>query len=708
MKLISLIFFSVLFFFPLYSAEYSTGEIIVKEDGGEESAPVSPFDSFKTESVSEEKFDDPFRHTLADLVQDQVGIDTQVYCANCGAKRLTINGLKGEHTSILIDGLPLHSAVSSFYGVDTVPLLGLADVKVMRGAGASLSNPEAIGGTLNLITANPLDFDTKIRTSFGVDDNLNRQSQNYNFLTGQTHPNKKIGYIIGGSFTRNETWDEDNNRVAELPQREGKSFLFKFRELIGDKSDFNIRAGYSDLEILGGASNPVRPTRVRPIEAGEADFIDGDVENLYIGDPAKITDWINLERLETALTFKHYISDETLLDFKLGHARQEQKAIYQHGFDYAHIDNMFIGDVSISHFFTDSVGLKTGLFIKDERLRSASVSLFDDNSRDIAKDNFNYSSTALYSEFSYLKEDWEMNFSVRADHIDINWLELTNRVKEWVIAPRFNLMHNISEHLTQRFSYGLGYRAPLTFFESGHGNNESGYEVNITDLEKAHSLVYSLSYNTPTGYATLGTHYTHIKNLAYGFEQPNEKILYVNSDGEYDILVNDLLVGYKPHHDWLIEGSVEFFHYQTAYKDRLQTAAIEQRLTLSSNYTSGKFNHVFTVQYVPGRNIGAYGDYSDHFRRRNQASEPILDTSLPKKDQNAPSFFQFDTHFSYQASDDLKVNFSIQNILDYTQTSAGDSPATWHWHFVHHHFDGLHTWGPNAGRQFALGLEYKF
>ncbi|MCR9203352.1 MAG: TonB-dependent receptor [Halobacteriovoraceae bacterium] len=691
---------------------FSVGEILIKEDSSAAKSPIVSTRTFKTESVSQDKFDDPFRQSLSDLVKDQVGVDTQVYCANCGAKRLTINGLKGEHTSILIDGLPLHSAVSSFYGVDSVPLLGLRKVEVMRGAGASLSNPEAIGGTLNLITVDPLDFTSKLRTNFGVNDKSDRQSQNYNFLSGKTSEDKSWGIVIGGSFTRNETWDEDENKVAELPQREGKSFLAKGRWQNSTGGDVSLRVGYSDLEILGGFHNPTKPSRVRPTAAGESDFVNGDVERPFIGDPAKITDWVNLERIETAFTGSQYFGEDTLLEFKAGYARQEQKAIYQHGFDYAHIDNSFVGDLSFTHFLNDTMSVKAGVFGKDERLRSASQSLFEryvpTDPNDIKKDNFDYASKALYTELSYLGEEWEWNFSLRADRIDINWLELTNEIGEWVLAPRFNLLQNINEHLSQRFSYGLGYRAPLTFFESGHGNEENGYEVAITQLEKAHSLVYNLSYNTPEGYVTGGVHYTHLKNMAFGFEQFNQPIKYRNSELDFDILVADLLVGYKIKEHWLIEGSLEMFEYQSAYKRRLPTAAIEKRIGLKSTLDTKEWTHVFSAQYVPSRKLGNYGRYYDHLQRRNQALEPILDSSLPQKDQEAPGFFQFDTHFFYNLREDMKVSLSIQNILDYTQASAGDSPSTWHWHFNHAHYDGLHTWGPNAGRQFSLGFEYQF
>lgn len=74
---------------------------------------------------------------------------------NCGAKRISINGLRGDHTSVLIDGIPLYSAVSSIYGFDAIPMQSVEEIEVRRGAGSALLNPEAIGGSINIVTVNP-------------------------------------------------------------------------------------------------------------------------------------------------------------------------------------------------------------------------------------------------------------------------------------------------------------------------------------------------------------------------------------------------------------------------------------------------------------------------------------------------------------------------------------------------------------------------
>lgn len=695
------------------SEDISVPTVVIDQGSSELNAPLDEYSVFKVEKVSKAKLGEPSRQNLSDVVQDQVGVDSQVYCANCGAKRLTINGLKGEHTSILIDGLPLHSAVSSFYGVDNIPTNGLEDIQVMRGAGASLVNPEAVGGTLNLITVNPLNTPNTYSSSLGVDNRFYGKSTNHSLLYGWRGKNKKFGVLAGGQFTRAEAWDVDKNKVSEFPQRENYSAMAKTRFIVGGKSDYSVRLGHSHQEILGGYHKPSKPSEVRPLATQESDFEDGNTEKEFLGDPEQITDWVEIDRTEMALTSSHYLSPKGTWSLKAGYARQAQQAIYQHGFDYANVDNLFVADSNYKYSPGTNSIYALGVFVKDQRLRSASETLFEQyessDSRDIKKDSFNLNSQALYGQYSYIWEGkLEVDLAVRADRQKIDWLELENVLDETLLSPRVQVLHYLTEHLTQRFSYGLGYRAPLTFFESQHGNNESGYEVDIDQLEKAHSLVYSLSQNTPSYYVTLGAHYTHLQNMAYGYESFNEPIQYRNSSESYDIWVADLLAGYKPYGWWLLEASFEYFDYEGGYKRKLPTAAIEQRFQLKSTVEKGSWKHSLLVNVIGPRNLSEYGSYNEHYLTRNQAAEPTLDTSLELKDQKSPTYLTVDTAISYEVNPALSLSFRINNLFDYTQAGEGDSPSSWHWHFNHAHYDGLHTWGPNTGRQFYLSLGGKF
>ena len=406
-------------------------------------------------------------------------------------------------------------------------------------------------------------------------------------MFGLKSSNKKFGILFGGQYSNADTWDVDNNNVAESPYRENYSFMSKTRFFLGNKNDFSVRVGKSRLKILGGPTNPSKPQRVSPLPAQDTDFPGGNIENVFTGNPEKITDWIQADRTEAALTGTHFLSSSSTLEWKLGYARQKQQSIYQHGFDYANIDNLVVSDVNYQwnrgqyHFFN------FGTSFKIQRLRSTSVTLFeqypDSNPRDIKKDSFDYKSGAFYFQYSYLDADSiEFDAALRVDSINLNWLELNNEIKETVPAPRLQLLVHHTDHLKQRVSYGLGYRAPLTFFESQHGNSERGYQVDIDDFELAHSAVHSISYNTPTYYLTFDVHYTRLLNMAYGFESFNNRIFYRNSEEKFNLWTADFLFGYKPFDWWLIEPSIEFFRYEDRYKRLLPTAAIEERIQLKS------------------------------------------------------------------------------------------------------------------------------
>lgn len=674
--------------------------IVVKKEG-----PYEEFATQKVETVSEQKLKQPTRSTLSDLVKDQVGVESQEYCSNCGAKRLTINGLKAEHTSILVDGLPIYSAVSSFYGVDAIPVNGIEAVEVMRGTGASLTNPEAIGGTINLVTKDPLQFnDQQVSTSFTVDNEVNKSQENHSFMLSLPNSKKNFNLIFGGQHSKQQSWDEDSNNIAESPERENTSLMAKAKWLANDKNEFTFRGAFSDVNIIGGAHNGKRPSRVRPNPASPSDFSEtGNVESTYIGDPLKITDWVSLKRYELQSIWKRHLSNGASFNFNTGAVRQEQRSIYQHGFDYANNDHLFVAD-SYFQFIKGSHLFKIGAFAKDQRLRSSSDFLFSSQGKGLPKDSFNHRSLALYLQDTYLiSEHLEFDFALRGDYLTIRWQELEDEIEDFILAPRFQLKHSLTHHLTQRFSYGLGYRSPLTYFESQHGNNELGYKLDITELEKSHSLVYSLSQNTPSYYITSSAHYTHLQNMAYGFSEAGTEVSYRNTNESYDIWALDLLLGYQFSENFLVELSFEEFLYEDGYTKKLPTAAIERRIQLQSTYTKNRFSFYTNLRWVGGRDLSHFGEYDQHFV--NYQSFPPLVTN--QKNQTSPDFFVLDLSTSYALNKTFTLSAGVNNVFDFTQAGQGDNPSAWHWHFTHAHYDGLHTWGPNRGREWFLQLSAK-
>lgn len=707
----SLVFLSIFIFLSSalgsnFSFAQSLGQtqkvIIESTDHDEFVSPIDEYNTFKTQRVSKRKIKDPQRQTLADVLKDEVGIDSQAYCANCGAKRLTINGLKAEHTSLLIDGLPLFSAISSIYGVDNIPVNGIQDISVMRGAGASLINPEAIGGTIDILTVDPMSGVKSVSTSLSANDRFSLSGQNHNLIYSLPSLDKKWGVVFGAQYAGQETWDEDKNGVAESPQRSNYSGFLKFRFLPNKKNDISLRFGMSELDILGGPVNPVRPSQTPNPQVNTADFLDRDVSKPYIGDPLKITDWINLKRYETALNWKHHLNDRDSLNLKTGWAYQGQDSLYQHGYDYFTNDQIFVTDFSYEKFLSDEHILKVGVFNKIQSFNSDSDFLFNVQGHD--PDRFIHSSMAGYAQFTHLvSHHFEYDLALRADSTYIDWKDLDNKIYETILAPRLQVRHEFNHHLSQRFSYGYGYRTPLTFLESQHGNNENGFVINITDLEKAHSLVYSLSYNTPKYYMTGSAHYTRLNHMAYGYEAMGQPTEYRNTDESYDIWATDFLAGYQLQPDWMLEASLEFFNYERGYKLKLPVAAIENRFQLRSDYRHGPWSHQLALIVVGPRDLSNYGKYSTYYG--TAVFDPFGgEVGDQLKNMDAPLFMTVDATVAYQWSKTFNLSAGVKNLFDYTQAGQGDSPANFHQHFDHLHYDGTHTWGPNRGREFFFKI----
>ena len=93
---------------------------------------------------------------LTEAIDKRPGVAVQVECSICNAHFISLNNLPGRYTTLLIDGVPLFSGVSQAYGLDSVGLRGLERIDLMRGAGASSLYPEALAGTVNLVTRRPV------------------------------------------------------------------------------------------------------------------------------------------------------------------------------------------------------------------------------------------------------------------------------------------------------------------------------------------------------------------------------------------------------------------------------------------------------------------------------------------------------------------------------------------------------------------------
>lgn len=676
------------------SAQSEVREIVVNPNR-EALAPQRGSTVDKVQVLDKKRIDQSNASSLNEAVDRMAGIDSQDYCVNCGAKRISINGLRGDHTSVLIDGIPLYSAVTSVYGFDAIPMQSVEEIEVRRGAGSALINPEAIGGSINILSRIPTE--TKSRASLLLGDHRTQ-----NLELSHDHIFKDYKLSVGFEKSQQDFWDADHNHFAESPFKNRTSAFLKQTFSLSEKMQWDTRLSYSDMEIFGGHTSQIKLRSAVPTQASDTDFEGGDVRSRFIGDPEKISEYVSVQRLDAASKLTTILDDNNFIEWNLAAATYNQESFYMHGFDYATKDITTYTDIRWNHVLSDDQMLLLGTSYRYEFLRSKSQVMYDTNG--VSKDNFDYYSTALFAQHDWIFNNGiELSTALRYEKLQNKWQEL-GRLNRDVVSPRLLMKWQHDDHLSQQLALGQGYRMPLTSIESAHGAYD-GFVVDINELEKSQSLLYSVSYNTPDYYITPSVHYTKLENMSYPLEADvahTDPLRFVNDSETHDIYVYDLLTGYKPNINWLLEVGYEKFQYPNSYKMKLPTAAIEERVNLRSEFEKNNYLFIINGSWIGKRNLSRYYQYDSHYN----ISDGLLGVSDLKR-QKAPEFWQWDISLSKKIKTS-ELTLGVQNLFDYTQTGVGDSPAMWHLHGAHTHLDNRHVWGPNRGREVYVKVASEF
>jgi outer membrane receptor for ferrienterochelin and colicins len=92
---------------------------------------------------------------IYEALQNVNGVRPQLNCNICNTGDIHINGMEGPYTMVLIDGMPIVSALSTVYGLSGIPNSLIERVELVKGPASSLYGSEAVGGLINIITKKP-------------------------------------------------------------------------------------------------------------------------------------------------------------------------------------------------------------------------------------------------------------------------------------------------------------------------------------------------------------------------------------------------------------------------------------------------------------------------------------------------------------------------------------------------------------------------
>jgi outer membrane receptor for ferrienterochelin and colicins len=163
-----------------------------------------------TESIGARELEKTGATMLTEALDKRPGISVQTECSICNVRNVVLNNLPGRYTTLLIDGIPIFSSVSTAYGLDSVNLGGIERIDISRGAGSSLIAPEALAGSVNIVTRRPLKDEFMANQQFGSFGQWNTDLFGAKTFTGGA---------LTANFTHNQhdTVDGDGNGVPNTP-----------------------------------------------------------------------------------------------------------------------------------------------------------------------------------------------------------------------------------------------------------------------------------------------------------------------------------------------------------------------------------------------------------------------------------------------------------------------------------------------------------
>jgi outer membrane receptor protein involved in Fe transport len=648
---------------------------------------IQPTQVVTAEAIQRKNADD-----IAQAVSNEPGVDVLTACSSCGFKQIQINGLGAEHTTVLVDGLPLYSTVTGFYGVDALTTAGLAGIDISRGPGASLLAPGAIGGAIDIRLQNPRGPSFTSDVAAGNDD-----WRRLTFSATTRTDDGNLGLVAAGHFFRQGQWDADDNGLTESPSLEDESGLVKLDGSLGQGWYWNARVIQSHSEVFGG---PVTDdfTAVMSTAPNELRFRNDDVRDDYTGTASSIVEWVATDRTESAGSLSWDSPGLGLWQLRAGWAGQSQTSEYEDAADYHDADNTFVADLR----WEGTAGPHTVTLGTDgtyEYMRSKSQKYFVQDS--ITPDSFNSLMGGLYAQDVWnFGRERDLSVAVRADDASVDWIDKPGgpQIDDWLVSPRANFRWEFVEGLTGRLSAGRGWHAPETFFETDHNILNNGFDIEVHDLEKAWGGGGVLSLERPKWDLSGSVYGTLLSNLAYVDERGPIPVLrndpatlpFLSLDGEGAILP----------FPWLKLGAgVEHQEVPDRYKAIEPVAAVETDVTGRFDLQFGPLDWSGDVVWTAPRDLAPYG-----YGTQYNGYDPATGTAFDPKLDHAPAFVVFDTKLDWKLRKEITLYVGAENLFNYTQTVSGGDPPQYF--DAQGNYGTSHIWGPLRGRQMYAGVRW--
>lgn len=481
--------------------------------------------------------------TMSEGLNFMPGLRTENNCQNCGFTQLRMNGMEGAYSQVLINGRPIFSGLAGVYGLEILPSGMIDRIEVIRGGGSALYGSNAIAGTVNVITKDPVNNSYALKMTqqiVGVGINGAKPTNDYliNFNNSMVGNNARNGFALYGFIRNRQHFDANNDSYSELAELKNFTIGGRFYQRLGVKGKLT-----ADLYAINSSN--------RGGNGFDLPYHESD-----------ITEAVNHEIYSGSLTFERFFREKDMFSAYFSTQYIDRDAYYgaEKALDaYGNTKDLtWVGGIQYNAYL-GKLNLVSGIENTSGSLRDQKLSYreWDNESESyihfpnaVVADQWTNTS-GLFVQGDYRLGKLKASAGARFDHYIIRDLEHSESgdISGDVISPRVNLLYTIHEHAQARLSYSQGYRAPQIFDEDLHIETSGARQIlheNSPDLsqETSHSGIASIDFHPHIGKNTLqftleGFYTRLIDPFANEFGMPDEngKVIYtrVNADGYAEV-----------------------------------------------------------------------------------------------------------------------------------------------------------------------------
>ena len=612
---------------------------------------------------------------ITKIVQLINGAQEVIACGVCYTNSISINGLEGPYTSVLMDGIPMYGNLASVYGLNGIPNMIIDRLEIVKGPSSTLYGSEAVAGVINIITKNPKD-----QPFISLDVQATSHLESYLNMAVTNKIGKTTGYFGVNWDSKNDYDDYNNDGFGDDINLDRISLFNKWNIYRKSKKQFIISSRYYFEDRRNGVKEFLKNKNYKNLRGSEKIY----GESIY--------------------TYRFELFGKYEFDFIEGfevnysYSKHNQNSYYGSDYYVANQDIFFtqftLNKKYKKHDFLYGLSIKNNLY-DDNTIATEKV--VDGDIRNNASNQF---IPGLLVQDQFKPSDKiSLVGGLRLDHFKDHGL---------IFAPSFHIKYNPGQWLAFRLNVGTGFRL-VNLFTEDHAFVTGQREVKIVEElqpEKSKSLILNTNY-IYTGFNGSGNFdidlfYTYFSNKIIPNYDIQKYIIYQNSEGySYSKGVSGAW-----NHSFLngIAFTLNFNYQVVKYTENNNNIKTMLDMEHSPRWTAGlniKFpiNNIWSIN--TSSNYVGVMQLPEVFDMLNNGQ--ISEISRPRKSK---PFSLHNVNINGKLSNKNEVYFGILNILNFRQNESplvayndpnynkGFSPS----------FDTSYTYAPNHGAEVFLGF----